>query len=247
MSHSLYLEKLSEKILAETSLIRSNFKNSTNKGNGFEVVLRNLILAYSPATNLITHGEIIDTYGNQSGQIDIAVVQNFHPRGIEDGRPNIIFYDFILAIGEAKILLDTKELKTTIKNSNSFNFFKRHAENNNLLANDFYNYENDKLPPYFLIAHTTKIAYSTIAAKVESSNISLIVALNHSKTNKGIIALGNTHRNEEVITFLDNFGIKVQDFIWESSNPILSLICALNKFGVPYNNLTNMSTYYFEL
>lgn len=246
MSLKLYLEKLSDKVLAETSVIRSSFRNTTNKGSGFEVVIRNLITAYTPATNIITHGEIIDTNGNQSGQVDIAIVQNFHPRGFEDGRPNIIFYDLITAIGEAKTFLDTTQLNTTIINSLSFDTFKRHADNNNMLSEEFYGDDNDKLPPYFLIALSTNIAYKTIATNIENSNISLLIALEHNTTQKGIVALGKSHRNAEVIAFIDKICDRKDDFIWETNNPILSLIWGLNKFSVPYTNLTNVTPFYLE-
>jgi hypothetical protein len=246
MSLTIYLEKLSAKVLAETSVIRSTFENTTNKGTGFEVVLRNLIEAYTPATNLVTHGEIIDTYGNQSGQIDIVIVQDFHPRGFEDGRPNIILYDFTIAIGEAKTKLDTTQLASTVKSSLIFDSFKRHIDNNNILSGEFYENDNTKPPPYFLIALTTDVAYNTIAAAIEKSNISLVIALEHSTYNKGVIALGKTHRTAEVISFIDKIGERKSDYVWEADNPILGMIWGLNKFYVPYANLTNVFPSYLE-
>ena len=91
---STYFKRLSEKVQIETLMVRDSFKNSTNKGNGFEVIIRNFISTYMPTNCRVTHGEIIDTWGNDDlGQVDIAVVSDFHPNGIGDGRPNLIFYD----------------------------------------------------------------------------------------------------------------------------------------------------------
>ncbi len=105
-------------VKAETTLIRTTFNNNTNKGNGFEVVIRNLIRTYIPLTYNVTQGEIIDTFEKQSGQIDLLITQDFHLRGHFDGRPNLVFYDLLTALGEMKTSLTTAELGTIIQNSN---------------------------------------------------------------------------------------------------------------------------------
>lgn len=246
MSLKLYLQKLSEIVYAETSIIRTSFNNSTNKGTGFEVVLRNLIATYTPATNFVTHGEIIDTFSNQSGQVDIAVVQDFHPRGHKDGRPNILLYDLVTIIGEAKTFLDTTQLETTITNSENFLEFKRHSENNNMLSGGFYNKgDEQKTPPYFLIALSTNISYTTLAERISNSNVAMAICLEHTTTNAGLIVLGKTHENADVTTYLDNLG-SLNDGVWETDNPLLALIWGMNNFYVPLMNLTNVMPHYLK-
>ncbi len=247
MSLTLYLKELSEQLIAETKLIRATFNNNTNKGNGFEVVIRNLITTYIPSTCNVTQGEIIDTFDNQSGQTDLLIVQNFHLRGHIDGRPNLVFYDLLTGLGEMKTNLTTKELGTTIFNSNEITKFKRHPDNNNMLISDFYgSNEEQKPPPFFLVALNSDIALKTLASEINKSSISMTIILEHTTLKSGLIILGNTHNNQEVEDSMNNFGNKINHNIWETNNPILALIWGLNKFQVPFMNLTNMTPYYFK-
>jgi hypothetical protein len=248
MSLKLYLQELSEQIKAETKLIRATFNNNTNKGNGFETVIRNLISTYLPSMYNVTQGETIDTFDTHSGQTDLLIVQDFHWRGHSDGRPNLIFYDLLTGIGEMKTSLTTDQLQTTIANSNLLNKFQRHQDNNNLLSGDFYDLDksHQKPPPFFLTALTSNIALDTLATEIKTSLISMIVVLEHSTENNGLIILGDTHGNQEVVDTLNIFGTQVRPNIWTSDNPILGLIWGLNKFQVPFINLTNMTTYYFK-
>ena len=248
MSLKLYLQELSEQVKAETKLIRATFKNNTNKGNGFETVIRNLISNYLPSMYNVTQGETIDTFDTHSGQTDLLIVQDFHWRGHRDGRPNLIFYDLLTAIGEMKTFLTTAELKNTIANSNLLNKFKRHPDNNNMLSSDFYDQDNrdQKPPPFFLTALCSNIALDTLTTEIKASLISMIVILEHTTEKSGLIILGDTHNNKEVIDILNILGTQVRANAWITDNPILGLIWGLNKFQVPFINLTNMATYYFK-
>ncbi|HEX8332488.1 MAG TPA: DUF6602 domain-containing protein [Segetibacter sp.] len=244
MSLKLFLDKLSSQVYAETSVIKASFENSTNKGSGFEIVIRNLLLNYSQGTNLITHGEIIDSFGNKSGQVDVAIAQNSHPRGYNDGRPNIVLYDLVTAIGEVKMSLNTAHLDSTIKNSNDVSTFKRHGDNNNILSNIYYG-DDQKPPPYYLIAYSSNIAYKTLADNIENSKITLAICLKHETSEKGVIVLGKTHSSSDIITLCNNLGKKLEDNLWEVDNPVLALIWALYEFNVPMQNLTPMIPCYF--
>lgn len=248
MSLNLYLQQLSAQIKAETTVIRTTFKNNTNKGNGFEIVIRNLIKTYIPSTYNVTQGEIIDTFSQQSGQTDLLITQDFHLRGHSDGRPNLVFYDLLTALGEIKASLTTRELQTTISNSNLLNNFKRHSDNNNMYGSEFYDpSDNDqKPPPFFVIALNTDISLDTLEAEIKSSLISMIIVLKHSTIKDGLIILGDTHTNEEVTNLINSFGKQAKSNIWLSDNPILGLIWGLNRFQIPLANLTNTNTFYFQ-
>lgn len=246
MSLNLYLKELSNKIKAESNVIRTTFNNGTNKGNGFETVIRNLISTYIPSTFNVTQGEIIDTFGNHSGQVDLLIVQDFHLKGYTDGRPNLIFYDLLTGVGEMKTSLTTKELKSTVINSNKLSEFKRHPENNNMLSGEFYEDKKDKAPPFFLIALTSNVAIKTLESQIKGTLISMIIILNHPKTNNGLVVIGDTHKNTDVINAMNKFGEQIVPNVWQSDNPIIALIWGLNRFHVPFMNLTNMTTEYFK-
>lgn len=247
MSLSLYLQKISEQVKAETAIIRTTFKNNTNKGTGFEIVIRNLISIYLPSTLTITQGEIIDTFDTQSGQIDLIIVNNFNMRGHFDGRPNLIFYDLLTGMGEMKVSLTTGELSKIVQSSNILANFKRHPDNNNALSSEFYNGEPEqKPPPFFVIAFNSDVSPTTLGIEIKKSLISMIIILTHKKEQYGYIVLGDTHNNTDVNAAMDNFGRKIKSNVWQSDNPVLALIWGLNKFQVPFLNLTNMTPYYLK-
>ncbi len=246
MSLKLYLKQLSEQLKAETKLIRATFKNNTNKGNGFETIIRNLISIYIPSIYNVTQGELIDTFSTHSGQIDLLIVQDFHIRGYQDGRPNLVFYDLVTGIGEMKTSLTTKDLQSSIAIANSLSKFKYHPENNNILQGEFHNLEGEqKPPPFFLIALNSDISIDTLEKKIKDSSITMIIILEHLATKNGLIVLGETHSNQEVVDTMNSLGTQIKSNVWKTDNPILGLIWGLNKFQVPFINLTNMTTYYF--
>lgn len=238
-------------IAAETESLKIRFDNSTNKGNWFETIVRNFISTYTRNDTFITHGEITDSYGNKTGQIDFATVESMHPKGYNDGRPNIIIYDHLKTVGECKLLLNTSEFD---KINNSFrNLLKltRHPENRNTTGGEFYGqgdyYPETKLPPYFVVAFETNIAYKTLIEKTNFSEISLVTCINHKTSKKGLVILGKTHRNNDIIKALNQLGEQKEEYLWECDNPLLVLIWAINRFEVNSFSLTNLIPYYFGI
>ena len=124
MNVGQYLETISESVLAQTKMIRASFTNSSNKGHGFEIIIRDLLDEYTANSNFVNHGEIIDSFGSKTGQIDFAILENLHPSGSTDGRPRILLFDAVHAVGECKLLLNTGELDLIINANQNFRKLK---------------------------------------------------------------------------------------------------------------------------
>lgn len=168
-------------------------------------------------------------------------------RGHVDGRPNLVFYDHLTGLGEMKVSLTTEELEKIVAASNLLANFKRHPDNNNANLNDFYTKEDEqKPPPFFVVAFNSIVAPKTLETEIKQSLISLIVILSHKNMPHGYIVLGDTHNNPTVVSALDNFGTRINSNVWQSDNPILGLIWAINEFQIPYANFTNMTSYYLQ-
>jgi hypothetical protein len=248
MTYKNYLNAISKGIEAETAIIRSSFENSSNKGSGFEIIIRNIISIYTSMNSFVTHGEIIDTFNNRSSQVDFAVVDTLHPKGYKDGRPNIIIYDCVKSIGECKMNLTTGEfdqINSSIEKK--IKPFKRNIANINITGGEFYgqtDFPEKKLPPYFVVAYESNIKYETLINKTNFSKVSLTICLKHKTTNKGLIILGKTHINEDVINILDFIGERKNEYLWECDNSLLGLIWAINRFEVNSIPLTNLFPYY---
>lgn len=248
MSVSAYFEAVSRMVAAETEIIRATFNNSTNKGNGFETIIKNFVKTYSPANFIVTNGEVVDTLSNKTGQLDLVIATDFHPKGHTDGRPNLVFYDMVCGLGEMKINLTKGELDNSVTRANAMSTFKRHPDNNNMFSGEFYGSNqsdvDQKPPPFFVVAFTSNISSTTLIDTIKGSQISLIVILEHPTSNSGIFVLGETHLNEAVENALGTFGTRKEGYLYESKNPLISLVWALNRFYVPFANMTNMISLY---
>ena len=62
--------------------------------------------------------------------------------------------------------------------------------------------------------------------------------------NKGLIILGKTHINNDVVAVLDFIGERKDTYLWECNNPLLGLIWGINRFEVNSIPLTNLFPYY---
>ena len=241
-----FFEKISELVKLESQMMQDSFGNTTNKGSGFEVIIRNLLSRYTEGTIRMLHGEILDTFGHQTGQIDFSLVQDIHPKGYDDGRPNLIMYDYLLASGEVKMKLNTAELRTCVATANQFKDFKRHEENNNMTANIYYGSDSSqKPPPFFAVALNSDIAYDTIESTIAGSHLTLVCIIK-TQHSEGLICLGDTHPSKDFTDWLSANGVAKTQKTFVMDNPLVALIFAANEFKVPALSLSNVTSNYFK-
>ena len=248
MNVGQYLETISESVLAQTKMIRASFTNSSNKGHGFEIIIRDLLDEYIANSNFVNHGEIIDSFGSKTGQIDFAILENLHPSGSTDGRPRILLFDAVHAVGECKLLLNTGELDLIINANQNFRKLKISKDNNNRTTNEFTNKSDELSPPYFVVGNDCNVRYERLESELDKGNISFMIALNHTTTNTGLIYLGAEYRKDSTIRFCEEIGTKkVGNYLYETKNPVVPLIWAVNKFQIPMISLTNTFHSYLQI
>lgn len=148
--------------------VRETFKHSGNKGTNTEYLFADFARKYLPRKLEIGNGEIIDSFGNRSGQTDIIIVSEDHPFTFTQNKPGLFFIEGILSVGEIKITLTSQELKNTLKNSMLYKKLKTTYGGEIVPAS----YNNSKRyydhPPFFLFCYESQLTLSTIKKNIES-------------------------------------------------------------------------------
>jgi hypothetical protein len=241
---SRYLELQSTSLRNDSESIRIAFKNSTNKGSSFERILRDRIATFSPPDWRATHGEILDSHGVRTGQVDIAVVNTLHPKGYGDGRPEIIMFDAVVAVGEAKLSLTTSECDNALAVAQKVASCKLHDDNNNVLSNGTY----DKLPspPFFLLALRSNVALPTLEAKLCNDLFQCAIVFSQQEQSSAV-AVSDTEISSIATDFLAKIGTLADgtERVYLVENPLLVLSWMFARFSVPMLNLTPVIPMYY--
>ena len=68
-----------KQMLARLEETRSRFAHPGNKGDAVEIAFRDFLRKHLPRRFDVGHGEVIDTNGHRSGQVDVVVMNEHHP------------------------------------------------------------------------------------------------------------------------------------------------------------------------
>ena len=143
--------------------IRVRFKNSTNKGDGLEDSFRKFVRSYLPRNKSVGHGEIIDSFGGCSPQIDVVITYDHHPFSFNETTAEVFFIEGVAAIGEVKTCLTTQELRKTISSSKKTKKLKRFiAKDSTFQIPAGFDQRYLTVPPFFLFAYESKITLDKI-------------------------------------------------------------------------------------
>jgi hypothetical protein len=99
---------------AKLKLIREKYRHSGNKGSGVEQEVRAFLREWFPRTYQIGHGEVIDTNGLISGQLDVVVTNEHHPCIQEEAGAGQFMIEGVACAAEAKTNLTSGELRKAI-------------------------------------------------------------------------------------------------------------------------------------
>ncbi len=161
--------KVEKQMIEALAEVRETFKHSGNKGTSNENSFGDFVRQYLPRRLEIGNGEIIDSFGNRSGQADIVIVSEDHPFTFNPNRPGLFFIEGISSIGEIKTVLTSQELKNTLNNSVLYKKLKiTHGKGSMVHANksDLERYYEH--PPFFLFCYESQLSLSTIKKNIES-------------------------------------------------------------------------------
>ncbi|MCF2520707.1 DUF6602 domain-containing protein [Dyadobacter sp. CY351] len=143
--------------------LRSTHSHSGIKGSGAEKTFFDFIEKYLSRTYAVGTGEIIDSYGQRSGQVDIVIANQDHPYTFTKNEPGLFFIEGVAAAGEIKSVLTTQELRKAIKNAIKFKTLKMQDP----LGKTIIATPSDALryglnPPFFLFCYESQVSLENI-------------------------------------------------------------------------------------
>lgn len=109
------LSAIEDKLSASLAEVRAELSHQGSKGARVEEELRQFLRAHLPSSYSCGHGEIIDVSGMTSKQMDVVVTNEFHPFKYGESTPGLFLVEGVVAVGEIKSSLGTKELQDAIE------------------------------------------------------------------------------------------------------------------------------------
>lgn len=73
------LDAIQKQLQLKIDEIRASLKHHGNKGNWAESSFRDVLKLFLPQLYDVGHGEIINSSGDGTGQIDIVITNQYHP------------------------------------------------------------------------------------------------------------------------------------------------------------------------
>lgn len=152
-------------------LIRMELNNSSDKGENAEEILSDFIKNYLPPIYRIGRGEIIDSYGKQSSQIDIIITNQYHPFISDYNRPSIFFVEGVSCCGEVKMYLNDTHLNAALNNCKSLkNIIPKHLKSTQISSSpsDIKRFIDRK--PYFIFTYNSSLSIETVKERIDIFN-----------------------------------------------------------------------------
>ncbi len=158
---------LDEQLRTRLTATRATFQQSGDKGTAAERAFRDTLASYLPRRLAIGNGEVIDTNGSRSSQLDLVVVGEDHPFTFSLDSPGLFFIEGVLAVAEVKSVLTSEELTSALKNAQLFKTLQAKASRGTLrIANpsDIPRFHTAR--PCFLFAYESRLTLETIADRL---------------------------------------------------------------------------------
>jgi len=104
-----YFQETADVLLAEYSRSRGQ-KSSVNIGENREVFISEFLSKVLPPRLKVTKGEIWDSSGNKTGQLDLIIIRDDGP-SLTYGKNNVYLAEGVFGVIEVKSVLDRNKLK----------------------------------------------------------------------------------------------------------------------------------------
>lgn len=171
MSLQENLKLVQDRISAQFAETRRSYEHSGNKGSNVEKILRDFIAKYIPPSYRLGEGEIIDSFGSVSRQIDIVVCNEYQPFWGDLSSPTTFIVEGVAAAGEVKTILNSSELESTLHKCASvqnLNSVKPEGMQAKSTLEGLQRYYDNR--PYFLFAFESALSIDTISQKIQEFN-----------------------------------------------------------------------------
>ena len=147
--------------------MRATFNHPGNKGISLENVFSEFLREYLPKRFEIGNGEVIDSFGNRTGQMDIVITNEDHPFTFSANGPGLFFVEGVSAFGEIKTNLTSQDLQKVLTSSMKCKNLKTiHGQGSVIFSNP----SNERYfdhSPFFLFAYESQLTLDGIKETIE--------------------------------------------------------------------------------
>lgn len=147
---------------------RAEFQHRGNRGTGAEIILKNFLKRYLPPKYALGNGEVIDSYGSSTGQLDVIVVNEHHPFINNFDQPSVYFSEGVGCVGEVKSLLNGDELNSVMLSCQRVKSCRREIHDATAMNANISDANRYTLRiPYFLFCFSSDLALLTIYERLQ--------------------------------------------------------------------------------
>lgn len=147
--------------------IRSSLIHRGDRGSSAEGIVREFMSSYLPSYNRVGEGEIIDTNGGQSTQLDVIVTNEYHPTLNDLSGPEMFIIEGVACVGEVKTKLNSQDVDTLIQSCITYkSLTTKHMKGMTVHSNTSDRKRFVDHRPYFLFAFESQLTISTIHQKL---------------------------------------------------------------------------------
>lgn len=143
---------------------RGRLQQAGNRGDVAEHALRQFLSTHLPRAFDVGHGEVIDSFGERSRQMDVVITTPDHPYRHPSEEPGMFIVEGVLAAAEVKTRLTAEEVRDAVQKAASFKKLrKHHLSGSEVFANPSTQKRWVEGPsPFFVFAYESEMAVSTL-------------------------------------------------------------------------------------
>ena len=155
----------------ELEQLRHKFADASVKGGSAEEIVRAFLREYLPRSHGVGHGEIVDSHGGRSGQLDLVATGPDHPATYASTGDvsGIFLIEAVTTAAQVKMNLTSDELRSATTNCASV---KRLTPTMASVASTWRSDFNEPflrgMPPFFLFAFESQLTLQTVAERAEA-------------------------------------------------------------------------------
>lgn len=169
-------QQIAKSMEEELEEARATHSHSTLTGEDAEDTLRDFLRSYLPARYGFANGQIIDSHGNQSKEVDIAICNQGHPFTYADGGRGLLFIEGVDAVIESKATLsNVDEVIENCKSIRPPDLISETAIGTIVIAGNEHHEPSERtnITPYALFAFDSNYSLTGIRDKLEEAEQTL--------------------------------------------------------------------------
>lgn len=170
---------LESALIAQESILRANLQQSRalfdhmgNRGTSVESAVREFLSKHTARHLTIGTGEVIDSAGTRSGQVDVVIANSDQPLLSPMHEPGLYLVEGVAAAGEVKSKLTTQQLENAIAAGIKFKALQNsHNAGDMILTNPVDRQRFYECPPFFVIAMESDVAVDRLLLRLHQATL----------------------------------------------------------------------------